>query len=115
VGGVVVAAVEEAEGVGGGEAAEELDEADFIVDFEIWSRHGCVCSINVRCRGRFLDDGRDMETRGHVRGSLQRLIRCGKLRVCHCVISIGTEYQRRLCSLAVELVYDGDTIGHSCS
>jgi hypothetical protein len=47
VGGVVVAAVEEAEGVGGGEAAEELDEADFIVDFEIWSRHGCVCSINV--------------------------------------------------------------------
>jgi len=42
VGGVVVAAVEEADGIGGGKAAEELDEADFIVDFEIGSRHGGV-------------------------------------------------------------------------
>jgi hypothetical protein len=42
MGGVEVAAVEEADGVGGGEAAEELDEADFVVDFEIGSRH---CSV----------------------------------------------------------------------
>jgi hypothetical protein len=39
MGGVVVAAVEEADGVSSGQAAEELDETDLVVDFEIGSRH----------------------------------------------------------------------------
>jgi hypothetical protein len=43
--GVEVAAVEKADCVGSGEATEELDEADFVVDFEIWSRHCGAGSI----------------------------------------------------------------------
>jgi hypothetical protein len=69
MGGVEVAAVEEADCVGRDEATEEFDEADFIVDFEIGSRH-CGVEWNLLELESNSGFGQRVErTRSHVSGT----------------------------------------------